>query len=528
MAGEESSGGGVTSLPAFAARYSGVGRVERLQFVAGAVPALRAEAVRLLVDELVGSRNVRLYQKVKEAVALPAADPSWRAQCESEQRTAQLRLEGEIKEARTGQVKEKIRLSLMDLGESQLWQGQYAKASGSFMRSRDYCTNAQHTVQMSLAVVRASVFNGALGTVHNYLAKARSALEGAGARSGADVQAAAKLDALSGLSELAAEDFAGAALSFQRVGLELGSSLNEVLACEDVALYGGLLAMATQSREQLRAGALASSSFRAMLETAPLVREALVEFVASRYVRLFESLAQIEAAARCDLFLAKHLPKLMRMVRSRALKQYVSPFSSVDLTRMAEAFRATPELLEADLVELILGGQLEAKIDRQSRFLLLTSTDPREAVLARALALGKHFNYEAHNAALRLNIARRWGVDGRSSAGRPRRARGGLSAGADRGADARSSATGEIVGEVLDRTVAGMELDMYSDEEPGDESDEDNVGAAMGATMLDLDDDGRDDSYPGLSDDMAYDASAPPGDNASRPSSPIAPLHEDE
>jgi COP9 signalosome complex subunit 1 len=528
MAGEESSGGGVMmSLPAYAARYSGVGRVERLQFVASAVPALRAEAVQLLMDELVASRNVRLYQKVSEAVALPPVDASWRAQCDSEQRTAQLRLDGEMKEARTGQVKEKIRLSLMDLGESQLWQGQYAKASGSFMRSRDYCTNAQHTVQMSLAVVRASVFNGGtLGTVHNYLAKARSALEGAGARSGADVQAAAKLDALSGLSELAVEDFAGAARSFQRVGLELGSSLNEVLTCEDVALYGGLLAMATQTREQLRAGALASSSFRAMLETAPLVREALVDIVASRYVRLFESLAQIEAAARCDLFLAKHLPKLMRMVRSRALKQYVSPFSSVDLTRMAEAFRATPELLEADLVELILGGQLEAKIDRQSRFLLLTSKDPREAVLARALALGKHFNYEAHNAVLRMNIARRWGVDGRSSAGRPRRARGGPSAGADRGA--RSSATGEIVGELLDRTVAGMELDMYSDEEPGDESDEDHVGAAMGAPMHDLEDDGRDDTYPGLSDDLAYEASALPGDNASRPSSPIAPLHEDE
>jgi COP9 signalosome complex subunit 1 len=520
MAGEESSGGGAGlaglpgapgALSAYAARYSGVGRVERLQFVASAVPALRGEAVRLLVDELVGSRNARLYQKVSEAVALPAADGTWRTQCESEQRAALLRLESEIAEARTGQVKEKFRLSLMDLGECQLRQGQYSKAGLTFLRSRDYCTNAQHTVQMCLGVVRASVFGGTFGTVHSYVAKARVSIEGA--RAGAEAEAMAKLDALSGLAELAAEDFTGAARTFQRVGLELGSSPSEVLACEDVALYGGLLAMATQSREQLRANVLASPSFRATLETAPQVREALGDFVASRYVRLFESLAQIEAAARCDIYLAKHLPKLMRMVRSRALKQYVSPFSSVDLTRMAEAFRVTPEQLEADLVELILDGQLEAKIDRQSRFLLLASNDPREAVLARALALGKHFGYEAQNAVLRFNIARRWGVDGRTSAGRPRRARGGPSTGFDR-VDARNAASGELAGELMDRTDTGMELDMYSEEEPGDESDEDHAGAAM----LDVDNDGRHDS---LIDDNAYVWSAPPGDITSRSSSPM-------
>ena len=47
--------------------------------------------------------------------------------------------------------------------------------------------------------------------------------------------------------------------------------------------------------------------------------------------------------------------------------QYFSPFSSVDLHRMASAFNTTISSLEDELTQLILDGQISARIDSNAK-----------------------------------------------------------------------------------------------------------------------------------------------------------------
>ena len=47
--------------------------------------------------------------------------------------------------------------------------------------------------------------------------------------------------------------------------------------------------------------------------------------------------------------------------------QYFSPFSSVDLHRMAAAFNTSVSSLEDELTQLILDGQISARIDSHAK-----------------------------------------------------------------------------------------------------------------------------------------------------------------
>ena len=53
---------------------------------------------------------------------------------------------------------------------------------------------------------------------------------------------------------------------------ELGNSYNDVLSAQDLALFGGLTALATLERSELRSCVIDRISFREFLESHPQVR----------------------------------------------------------------------------------------------------------------------------------------------------------------------------------------------------------------------------------------------------------------
>lgn len=57
----------------------------------------------------------------------------------------------------------------------------------------------------------------------------------------------------------------------RQVSAELGSSFNDVIAAQDVALYGGLCALASFDRPDLRRHIVDNISFRELLELNPEV-----------------------------------------------------------------------------------------------------------------------------------------------------------------------------------------------------------------------------------------------------------------
>jgi COP9 signalosome complex subunit 1 len=64
-----------------------------------------------------------------------------------------------------------------------------------------------------------------------------------------------------------------------------------------------------------------------------------------------------------DIHLHEHVESLLQKIREKALVQYFSPFTSVDMQEMAKAFNTTAVGLEKELSKLIFEGLIQARID---------------------------------------------------------------------------------------------------------------------------------------------------------------------
>lgn len=67
-----------------------------------------------------------------------------------------------------------------------------------------------------------------------------------------------------------------------------------MLHAEDIALYGGICALASFKREELKEKVINNSSFKAFLELLPWLRELITDFYSSNYASCLQTLEQIK------------------------------------------------------------------------------------------------------------------------------------------------------------------------------------------------------------------------------------------
>ena len=138
-------------LESYLTNYTGVTRLKRLAFIASASPALKAEALRLAVDEVKRTTNTAQYAELL-AIAGDALkrDDAW-VDAEDKKAVHKLeRLENELNNHKTSLVKESIRMGHNDLGDFHSERGDFAAALKCYVRTRDYCTTSKHIITMCL------------------------------------------------------------------------------------------------------------------------------------------------------------------------------------------------------------------------------------------------------------------------------------------------------------------------------------------------------------------------------------------
>ncbi len=237
---------------------------------------------------------------------------------------------------------------------------------------------------MCLAVIRTSIALGNFTThVSNYVQKAESALEAA-----PDALVVAKLKVASSLALLEQKKYKLAARRFCEVPPELGSEYADVASSADVALYGGLCALASFDRGELRQHVVDNVSFRTYLEQVPDVRQLIADFYASRYGGCLAALARLRPSWSFDLHLHEHVAPLCDAIRQRALAAYVAPFSRVRLDDMAAALNTSVPALDKELAGLIQENVIAARIDNGARILYARHADARQSTFVRTLAAG--------------------------------------------------------------------------------------------------------------------------------------------
>ncbi|KAL2297886.1 hypothetical protein Nmel_016453 [Mimus melanotis] len=441
-------------LEQYASSYSGLMRIERLQFIADHCPQLRVEALKMALSFVQRTFNVDVYEeihrKLSEAtrelqntpdavpdsgIEPPPLDTAW---VEATRKKALLKLEKldtDLKNYKGNSIKESIRRGHDDLGDHYLDCGDLSNALKCYSRARDYCTSAKHVINMCLNVIKVSVYLQNWSHVLSYVSKAESTPEIAEQRGERDSQTQAiltKLKCAAGLAELAARKYKQAAKCFLLASFD-HCDFPELLSPSNVAVYGGLCALATFDRQELQRNVISSSSFKLFLELEPQVRDIIFKFYESKYASCLKMLdemkdnllldmylaphvrtlytqirnrALIQDNLLLDMYLAPHVRTLYTQIRNRALIQYFSPYVSADMRKMATAFNTTVAALEDELTQLILEGLINARIDSHSKILYARDVDQRSTTFEKSLLMGKEFQRRAKAMILRAAVLR--------------------------------------------------------------------------------------------------------------------------
>jgi COP9 signalosome complex subunit 1 len=289
--------------------------------------------------------------------------------------------------------------------------GDLASASKSYARLKDNCTTPSHFAAMYLKTINVAIDRGDWFGVLQAVARYRSGPKPEDEQS----KNAAKISSASGLAQLGQGNYLDAANQFLGAEPTLGDSYNEVLTANDVAVYGGLCALASMDRIELQRRVLENSQFRNYLELEPHIRRAISFFCNSKFRSCLDILEEYKADYLLDIHLQRHIAALYNQIRTKSIQQYAVPFSRVSLDAMAKVFAprvirgvASPTEIGSpfvqELIKLIENGTLDARIDLEKGLLVSKQTDLRKDVIKEALESVEEYVNEAHLRLIRTSL----------------------------------------------------------------------------------------------------------------------------
>lgn len=249
-----------------------------------------------------------------------------------------------------------------DIGRHLESTGDLHGAAESYAKMRPDISTPKQIVDVAKHLVRVSALKQDWGMILAHVAK----LGGHSSEDEKVLQGYVKI--VQGIACLGQERYEDAAFSFLDVDPAVpAAAYNEIASPNDIAVYGGLLALATLGRDALEKMFLGSPTFRTFLELEPHIRRAITLFVNGRYSACIAAIEAYRADYLLDIYLQKHVPKIFAKIRSKCIVQYLIPFSCVKLDTLNAAFGTPDHPVEEELVAMIKEGVLQARIDAIDR-----------------------------------------------------------------------------------------------------------------------------------------------------------------
>lgn len=308
-----------------------------------------------------------------------------------------------------------------DLGSHYHKIGDLASALKAFARMRDYCTTPAHIASTAFNIILVGIEQRNWLAVQSQVHKIRNLQM----KPDDAAKSQPKTTTAQGLHHMCMGEYKEGARSFLETDFSLTDTFNDVLTANDVAIYGGLCALASMSRAELQEEVLENSSFRSFLELEPQIRRAINLFCASKYGQCLGILEGYRADYLLDIYLQDHVASIFKQVRTKSIIQYFEPFSRVTLDALSNTFGVnsiisrssncnvdgasslvTTQPIEHELIELIESGQLSARIDLEARVLVAKERDLRSELYEEATESIEKFIREARMKLLRTNVVR--------------------------------------------------------------------------------------------------------------------------
>jgi COP9 signalosome complex subunit 1 len=299
-----------------------------------------------------------------------------------------------------------------DLGQHYHRIGDLNAAAKAFSRMRDYCTTSSQIGSMHFKNIVVAI------DARNWLAVQSNVhrLQTLQFRKDEEARCKAKMSAALGLSMLATGAYKDAAVSFMDTDPSLGGGFKEVITPNDVAVYGGLCALASMDRQDLLTRVLEDKNFRSYLELEPHIRRAISFFCSSKFRPCFDILEAYLPDYLLDIYLQSHVRVLYEKIRVKAMQQYIIPYSRVTLTGVAKVFYPGQSVTNeagatdisspvvSELISYIQDGVLNARIDLEKGVLAINQAAAREEVHGKAIDMAREYVNTAHLQLLRIGV----------------------------------------------------------------------------------------------------------------------------
>lgn len=299
-----------------------------------------------------------------------------------------------------------------DLGNHYYTIGDLNNAVKAYSRMRDYCTTATHIASTAFRIIAVAIEQKNWLAVQSQVHKIRNLQMKPDDMNRTQPKTFAAL----GLQQMSTGEYYDAAVSFLNTDASLGDSYSDVLTSNDVAVYGGLCALASMSRSELQTKVLENANFRNFLELEPHIRRAINFFCASKYSQCLEILESYRADYLLDIYLQPLVADLYKKIRTKSIIQYFEPFSKVTLVNMEKMFggqsatqrgisnpAAKQDFLD-EIIALIEDGRLDARIDLDRGSLEAVEHNARAEAQEAALDMVGGFVREARMKLLRLQV----------------------------------------------------------------------------------------------------------------------------
>lgn len=403
-------------IEAYAARYNGRTKVLRLRYIALRNAELELDALRIAIDTAKLDRDTTVYKELVGQAGSRlgpryALDEEWIANTDAVAAKDVERLRRELDENRQQLNKEVIRAGHNDLGDFFYARGRLSNARREYVTLRDYCMYTSNHIEMCVKIVTVSMESSEFHNVENYVHLAENTPE-----CDKFPLEMSKLRCCAAVAQLAQGRYREAAKRFIDNPVDLSEDavptitamFRDTFSLDDLATYTGICVLATQDRSVLLERVLGAAEFRALLELVPDIREMIQDFCSVRYASCLAHLEKLRTDFMLDPFLGRehHVGDLYKLIRAKALVQYVHPFDSVNLLQMANTFNTNVRNLESELYNLIENVSIPYRIDAQNHALHRVKPDARRAALEAALKVGQSAYDDIEVMMLRMNLYR--------------------------------------------------------------------------------------------------------------------------
>eukprot|EP00486_Rosalina_sp_Unknown_P008063 CAMPEP_0201592012 /NCGR_PEP_ID=MMETSP0190_2-20130828/190023_1 /ASSEMBLY_ACC=CAM_ASM_000263 /TAXON_ID=37353 /ORGANISM="Rosalina sp." /LENGTH=181 /DNA_ID=CAMNT_0048050585 /DNA_START=1161 /DNA_END=1702 /DNA_ORIENTATION=+ len=105
-----------------------------------------------------------------------------------------------------------------------------------------------------------------------------------------------------------------------------------------------------------------------------------------------------------DLYLFPRVDHLLTAIRGKALVQYFSPYSAMDINKMADSFKVPVSEMESELAVCIGDSHIKAKIDSHNKIVYASKSNKRNELFANVLNLGEDFERDMKAVLLRTSL----------------------------------------------------------------------------------------------------------------------------